>query len=131
FRQMYNLDFAGAHQTFRQWKQEHPEDPMGPVSDAAAYLFSEFERLNILQSEFFINDEEFVSRRKPNPDPALKAAFEKELDQGTRLADRILAEDPKNADAMFAKLLAIGLRQDYLALIEKKYLAALTLMKQG
>lgn len=131
YRQMYNLDFDGAHQTFQKWHQLHPDDPMGPVSDAAAYLFSEFERLKILQSELFINDDEFVSRRRPDPDPALKRAFDAALNQSTHLADRVLAKDPKNADAMFAKLLAMGLRQDYLALIEKKYFAALSLMKQG
>jgi len=130
YRQMYNLDFDGAHQTFRQWEKQHPEDPMGPVSAAAAYLFSEFERLNILQSEFFIDDNEFL-RRKPQPDPAVKAKFLSAVEQSDRLADRVLAKDPKNADAMFARLLSIGLRQDYLGLIEKKYFATLKLMKQG
>ena len=53
YRQMYNLDFEGAHRTFEQWQREHPADPLGPVSDAAAYLFGEFDRLHILQSQFF------------------------------------------------------------------------------
>ena len=48
FRQMYNPEFADAHNTVREWKAAHPGDPMGPVSDAAAYLFSEFDRLHIL-----------------------------------------------------------------------------------
>ena len=39
FRQMYNLDFDGAHQTFATWEGAHPEDPLGPASNAAAYLF--------------------------------------------------------------------------------------------
>lgn len=131
YRQMYNLEFEEAHKTFHQWEQQNPNDPIGPVSDAAAYLFSEFERLNILQSEFFVDDQEFVSRKKPEPDPALKRQFLAALDRGTQLADRVLAQDPQNADAMFAILLANGLRSDYLALIEKKYFASLSLMKQG
>jgi len=57
YRQMYNLQFAEAHQTFHQWQGLHPDDPMGPASDAAAYLFSEFDRLHILQSEFFVHDQ--------------------------------------------------------------------------
>ena len=48
YRQMYNLEFADAHNTFAGWKQAHPEDPMGPVSNAAAYLFAEFDRLHTL-----------------------------------------------------------------------------------
>jgi len=50
---MYNLDFDGAHQTFAAWERSHPDDPLGPVSNAAAYLFAEFDRLHILESELF------------------------------------------------------------------------------
>src|SRR5215475_4044053 len=53
FHQMYNLDFAGAHTTFEAWKELHPEDPLGAASNAAAYLFGEFERMHILEFESF------------------------------------------------------------------------------
>ena len=62
YRQMYNLQFAEAHQTFHEWQRLHPDDPMGPASDAAAYLFSEFDRLHILQSEFFVHDQHFITK---------------------------------------------------------------------
>src|ERR1035438_10711623 len=45
YRQMYDLQFAAAHRTFADWQNTHPDDPMGPASDAAAYLFAEFDRL--------------------------------------------------------------------------------------
>ena len=48
YRQMYNLQFDAAHRTFGEWQRQHPADPLGPVSDAAAYLFAEFDRLHIL-----------------------------------------------------------------------------------
>ena len=51
FRQMYNLEFSEAHTAFRAWKAAHPDDPMGPVSEAAAYLFSEFERLKRMKND--------------------------------------------------------------------------------
>src|SRR5262252_4193696 len=47
YSQMYNIQFADAPRTFQEWEGAHPNDPMGPVSDAAAYLFSEFDRLRI------------------------------------------------------------------------------------
>lgn len=49
YQQMYNLEFDAARKTFADWMRQHPEDPLGPVSNAAAYLFSEFDRLHILQ----------------------------------------------------------------------------------
>src|SRR5690349_16587882 len=72
YRQMYNLQFDQAHRTFAEWERLHPQDPMGPVSDAAAYLFTEFDRLHILQSEFFVNEEHFYTDRTLTPDLALK-----------------------------------------------------------
>ena len=35
YRDMYDLNFSGAHRTFGDWEKSHPSDPMGPVSDAA------------------------------------------------------------------------------------------------
>src|SRR5215831_18604501 len=68
---MYNLDFAAAHATFAKWKQAHPDDAIGPVSDASAYLFSECNRLKILQLELFADDDRFDSREKPEADPEI------------------------------------------------------------
>lgn len=129
FQQMYNLDFAGAHDTFQQWEQLHPEDPMGPVSNAAAYLFSEFNRLRILEFELFTQDEKFDKRPKLAPDPATKRSFENELIKGDQLANRKIANAPQDKEALLALVFANGLRSDYAAMIEKKNLAALNYSK--
>ena len=129
--QMYNLDFQGAHKNFQLYEQAHPQDPLGPVSNAAAYLFSEFSRLHILEVELFTDNHKFESREKPRPDPAVYAAFDNELNAATQIADRVLALSPHKSDALFAKVLADGLRGDYLALIEKRNLAGLSYMKAG
>jgi hypothetical protein len=125
FRQMYNLQFAEAHRSFEQWQRQHPDDPMGFVSDAAAYLFSEFDRLHILQSEFFTHDQHFVTDNKLTPDPALKLRFEAALATTRQLA----ARTPGDKNAMFAALLAGGLHSDWVALIDKRYVASFKEMK--
>ncbi len=63
-QQMYNLDFSAAHRTFVRYQQANPDDPMGYVSNAAAYLFSEFNRLHILEADLFIDDARFEHRSK-------------------------------------------------------------------
>lgn len=131
YRQMYNLQFEAAHQTFKRWEQLHPDDPVAPVSNAAVYLFSEFDRLKILELELFVDNEKFGSLRKQAPDAATKRAFESELARGEKIADRLLAKSSQDRDAMFAQILANGLRGDYAALIEKKNLASLGLMKSS
>ena len=131
YQEMYNLDFGGAHKTFKQWEQEHPDDPLGPVSNAAAYLFSEFDRLNILHSEFFVNNSIFSHRPKVQPDPVVRRALDQELDKSTELAEKILARDPEDADALFAKILSLGLRADYDSLIEHRDFEALKIIKNS
>ena len=56
FASMYNLDFAAAHRDFDAWEEQHPDDPMGPACHAAAHLFTEFERLGVLESQLFTDD---------------------------------------------------------------------------
>jgi hypothetical protein len=132
YRQMYNLDFGAAHRTFAEWKQTHRTDPLGYVSDAAAYLFAEFDRMRILQSEFFVHDYTFTKPKSLTPDPAAKAAFLKELETGERLAKDALANSSdRDMNAMFAWVLTFGLRADYDGLIEKKYFSSISYMKTG
>ncbi len=129
FQQMYNLDFSAAHATFRSYQQTDPADPMGYVSNAAAYLFSEFDRLHILEADLFTDDKKFDGRQKLTPDPAVKTEFEKELAQSDQLVAKILAQKPDDKNALFAQIMANGLRGDYAALIEKRNLASLSYMK--
>jgi len=131
YQQMYDLDFDGAHHTFELWEGQHPQDPLGPVSNAAAYLFSEFDRLHILESDLFTDDGKFENRQKPTPDPTVRQAFDAELARAETLADAELARSTQNHDAMFAKIMVDGLRGDYLAMIEKRDLAGLSCMKAG
>jgi hypothetical protein len=125
YRHMYNLEFAQAHQSFAEWQGSHPQDPMAPVSDAAAYLFAEFDRMHILQSEFFTHDQHFYTDRTLTPDPVLKKNFEAALERARKLSRTA----PSDADCMFAALLVSGLHSDYLGLIEKRYGAAFQEMK--
>lgn len=131
YRQMYDLDFEQAHKTFLEWERQHPSDPLGPASNAAAYLFAEFDRLRILQSEFFVEDSIFKRRAKVTADPAAHSAFDQELAKAEQLADAILSQSPQQTDAMFAKIMTLGLRADYLALVERRDLDSLKVVKSG
>ena len=131
YRNLYNLDFPAAHVEFNSWIEKHPDDPLGPVSDAAAFLFAEFDRLHVLDIELFADDDRFVSRKRPAPNPQLRAALTQRTQQADSLADAILKNAPKDPQALFAKTLVCGLRSDYAALIDKSDLTALKLTQQG
>lgn len=128
---MYDLNFTAAHTNLSAWITKHPDDPMGPVSDAAAYLFSEFDRLGVLDIELFANDDRFEHRTHPRPDPNIRGKFRERTDQAERLTDKLLAANPRDANSLLARTLVCGLRSDYAALIDKSDLTALRWSKEG
>lgn len=127
YRQLYSMQFGEAHRTFEEWQRLHPDDPLAAASDAAQYLFAEFDRLHILQSEFFTHDQHFITDHKLAPDPVTKQRFEQALANGRALAGR----KPGDPRAEFAAVLCDGLESDYTALVEKRYAAAFVQMKAG
>lgn len=131
YSQMYNLQFDNAHRIFQTYQRTHPDDPLAPVSDAAAYLFSEFERLGVLQSQFLTNNDQVLDSRPLKEDPAVAKAFEAALQQTDRTVTATLARSPGDPRALLASTLRYGLHADYLALIRKKELTALSEIKQG
>jgi hypothetical protein len=131
FSGLYNLDFAGAQKLFANWQKLHPDDPVGPVSEAAGLLFSEFNRLGVLEAEFYENDNAFGDRPKVSADPTTRNSFEAAVARAETLAHARLAKDPKDPDALFALTLASGLRADYAALIDKRNFESLHYTKQA
>lgn len=131
FRLLYDLDFNGAQQAFSSWQQRYPQDPMGPVGEAAGLLFSEFHRLGVLEAQFYENDRTFENRKKVTPDPATRARFDNALAKAERRSQLLLSKNPKDRDALFGMTLTSGLRADYAALIDKSNLTSLRYTKQA
>jgi hypothetical protein len=131
YRDMYNLDFPAAHAHFAAWIQDHPADPLGPASDAAAYLFGEFDRLSIIDVQLFADQSRFDSRGKLTPDPAVRKGFDDRAQQADGLADAALAKNSKDANALYAKTMICGMRSDYALMIEKRDVSALSFSKQS
>jgi hypothetical protein len=131
YRDMYNLNFTAAHQTFAKAEQANPTDAMGPISDAAAYLFTEFDRLGILKSDYLTKDESYFVVNKPKGDPEIRKRFEAALNLGDRVAAAKLKESPNDPDAMLASTMSLGLRANYDSMIDRKHLAALSEVKQS
>lgn len=131
YRLLYNLDFNHAQQEFSSWEQEHGDDPLGPASEAAGILFSEFRRLGVLEAQFYENDSAFEARKKISSDPAVRVRFDTALQRAESLARARLAQDPKDLNALFALTLSSGLKADYAALIEKRNLASLHLTREA
>ena len=125
FLLLYNLRFDEAEQEFTHWQQQNPSEPMGPVSEGAGLLFSEFDRLGILESQFYEDDKTFLKGKKVAPDPGVRERFIAALAKAETLAKARLAKDAKDHDALMAMVLVNGLHADYAQLIERRNFAAL------
>lgn len=131
YRSMYNLEFIKARREFSAWQQAHPEDPLGPVSEAATYLFAELDRMGSLEAKLFVDNEHFEERKKLVPHGDSERLFDAAITRALELAERELRIDPTSANASFGKTLAFGLKADYAALIDKRNIQSLTYIKQG
>jgi hypothetical protein len=131
FRKLYDLDFSGGQREFEAWEKLNPDNAMGPVSEAAGILFSEFNRLGVLEAQFYEDDSAFGARKKYVADPQQQTRFEQKLARTEELAKSKLAKDSRDIDALLGMTLAAGLRSDFAALIEKRNLASLHYTKEA
>jgi hypothetical protein len=131
YLRLYDLDFAGGQKDFEAWEKLNPENPMGPVSEAAGVLFSEFNRLGVLEAQFYADDSVFAGRKRYDADPAQRVRFEQQLDRAETLAKARLAHEPHDRDALLAMTVSAGLRSDFAALIEKHNLVSLHYTKEA
>jgi hypothetical protein len=131
YHDMYNLQFLDAHLKFQQWMHEHPQDPMGPVSDAAAWLFGEFDRLHIIDVQLFADQSRFDNRQRLTPDPTVRKNFDDQTAKASTLADQALQRNPNDANALYVKTLVSGMRSDYALMIDKRDISALNYSKEA
>jgi hypothetical protein len=128
---MYNLQFLAAHLKFQQWMHDHPQDPMGPVSDAAAWLFGEFDRLHVIDVQLFADQSRFDNRQRLTPDPTVRKNFDDQTAKASGLADQVLQRNPNDATALYVKTLVSGMRSDYALMIDKRDISALNYSKEA
>lgn len=131
FHDLYDLNFERAQKEFGEWEQQYPSNPVGPVSEAAGLLFSEFHRLGVLEAQFYENDSAFTARKKLTADAEVRDRFNNAVTRAESLARSQLVGDPKARDALFAMALSSGLKADYAALIEKRNMASLHYTKDA
>src|SRR3989442_5549984 len=102
FSRLYNFDFPGAHTALNRYIEINPEEPIGYAVRSSAYLFSELDRLSILESQFFADDKRIAEKKKLKPAPLVRAQLFKAIDDAQSRAQVRLAADPNDQDALVA-----------------------------
>jgi len=131
FGRLYNFDFTGAHAILDAHIRTNPDEPLPHAVKAAAHLYSELDRLKILQVDFFMDDDRVVDRNRLTPSPRTREAFFGAIDDSTRRARRILSTRPEDPDALFSLCMTTGLVTDYAALVERRRFGSFPLARQN
>lgn len=131
FRKLYELNFIGARQDFRSYQDAQPQDPVGKAAEAASYLYEEFNAKGVFTSAFFLNDSKFLGGADGSASSNRNPDFLNSNEDARKMAKEQLKSNPQDPRALMALTLADGMESDYDALIVKKQMAALGLMRQA
>lgn len=131
FAELYKLNFQGARAEFLSYEKQQPSDPLGKVAEAASYLYEEFNEKGVFTSSFFLDDAKFLGGVDGKPSENRNDAFMGVNQQAREMAQGLLKENPRDAHGLLVLTMADGMESDYDALIEKKQLAGLTMMRRA
>jgi hypothetical protein len=131
FQRLYELNFDGARVEFFAYQKSRPDDPMGKAAEAASYLFEQFNAKGVLTSEFFLSDAKFLGGVEGAASQNQNAAFMTANGKAREMAKLRLKSNSHDIHGMLAITIADGMESDYDALIIKKQLDGLKMMKQA
>jgi hypothetical protein len=131
FNQMYRLHFDAARTEIHAYEGLHPDDPMAITTESASYLFEEFSAKGVFTSAFFLDDKRLLVGVEGSVDANRNPNFLAANHRARDLANSHLHENSRDTRALLSLAMADGMESDYDALIEKKQIASLQMMKQA
>jgi hypothetical protein len=131
YRHLYELHFDAGRKDFQAYQKMRPDDPLGKASEAASYLFEQFNTKGVLTSEFFLNDERFLGGVDGTASQNRNTAFLQANSQAREQAKARIKVNPKDMQGLLVLTITDGMESDYDALIIKKQLDGLTMMRHA
>lgn len=131
FADLYRLDFQGARHKFLTYQQMEPEDPLGKAAEAASYLYQEFSEKGVFSSAFFLDDDKFLGGVSGKPSENRNDDFLRVNAVARQMAQEIIKANVRDPHGLLVLTITDGMESDYDALIEKKQLAGLSMMRRA
>ena len=131
FADLYRLNFQGAREKFLSYQSMEPSDPLGKAAEAASYLYQEFNEKGVFTSAFFLDDDKFLGGVPGKPVENRNHDFLQVNGQARQMAQEILKSSPRDPHGLLVLTMTDGMESDYDALIEKKQLAGLSMMRRA
>jgi len=131
YKHLYELNFDAARKDFLAYEKARPDDPLGKASEAASYLFEQFNTKGVLTSEFFLSDEKFLGGVDGTASQNKNEAFLKANNAAREQAKARIKANSKDMQGLLVLTITDGMESDYDALIIKKQLDGLKMMKSA
>jgi predicted Zn-dependent protease len=129
-KRMYDFNFPASQDILTRYIAQHQQEALPYAFRASAYLFYELDRMGILESEFFTDDNRIADKKKKlSPDPQVRVKFLAAVHDTQERSEAALKVDPNDRQALFAMCIAQGVSTDYMAFVEKRQIASLSVAK--
>ncbi len=125
FDHFYNLEYPQAIAEFRKAIEAAPADPHRHNHLAQAVLFQMMFRAGALETELVTGGNPFLRRPKMEPTEEEQKLFAASVGETLRLTGAALEKNPRDADAMYARGVALGFRGTYNFLVRRAWMDAL------
>jgi tetratricopeptide (TPR) repeat protein len=125
FQKFYEMDYGEALPRFEAIQREHPSDPIATAYVLDTVLFSELNRLDLLDTTFYANDGFLTTKRGVVEDPRVRDRIRALGGQAIDQANAELKANPNNVDALFARGWTKSLEAVYSGLVERSFTSGL------
>ncbi|MGA2992733.1 MAG: tetratricopeptide repeat protein [Candidatus Korobacteraceae bacterium] len=125
FDDFYNQDYDRAIRAFETLAKEHPADPFATNYLLQAVMFKELARIGALDTEGYADDS-FLNRKVTRPlDAAARTRILELESRAEAQANALLAKNPDDVDALYARGSARAMRCAYMGMAEKAWFSGL------
>lgn len=124
YEHFYILDYDGAIARFEQVLNTHPKDPMAYGYVQMATVFRELYHQDLLDTTYYAHDSFLTSKRAVNVPAATLQRIEWLTDNGIKLADDRIRNNPNDKDAYFARGYLRGIHAAFITLVDHSYVSA-------
>lgn len=120
----YNLDYDGALSRFESIQRANPQNPMASNYILMTIIFRELYHQDLLDTTYYAHDS-FLSSKRDVPVPqATRDRIEQLTNSVVGMCDRLVKENPNDANAYFARGYARGMHAAFITLVDHSYVGA-------
>ncbi len=125
FDYFYNLEYDKSIREFESALQAHPDDPFAVNHLLSAVIFKELYRIGALDTEAYASDSFVNKNLLQPPNPKVRDRVNELSQRSIGLSDALLAKNPNDVNALYARSVARGLKSTYMGMAEHAWFAAL------